>query len=136
MLTTDFPRVSQFVASQAECSVPASGGVGIGWLRDDALVAGVLYEDFTGEDGSITGTITVLPGSVMTKEFTKAIFWYPFRQLKVRKILAMVASNNHKSARLVEHMGFEPMTTVVGYYPDADMVVYEMTADKCRWLEN
>ena len=48
----------------------------------------------------------------------------------------MVASNNHKSIRLVEHMGFEPTTTVVGYYPDADMVVYVMTADKCRWLEN
>ena len=136
MLITDFPRVAQFVNTATKCEVPSSGGVGIGWLRDDELVAGVLYEDYTGEDGSISAHIAVAPGAVLTREYTRAIFLYPFKQLKVRRIFAMVASNNHKSIRLVEHMGFEPTTTVVGYYPDADMVVYVMTADKCRWLEN
>ena len=135
MLTTDFPRVAQFVNTATRSEVIPSGGAALGWLRDDELIAGVLYEDFTGEDGSVTAHIAVAPGSVLAREFVHTIFDYPFKQLKVGRIFATVASDNWKSHRLVEHMGFEPMTTLVGYYPDADMVIYVMTADKCRWLE-
>ena len=136
MLTTDFSRIAPFVNAATKSEVQSVGGAGIGWLRDDDVVAGVLYEDYTGEGGSITAHIAVAPGAVMTREFIRTIFDYPFKQLRVGRIFATVASDNWKSHRLVAHMGFEPMTTVVGYYPDADMVIYVMTADKCRWLEN
>ena len=134
MLTFDFPRVAQFVSALTECTIPSSGGAAIGLLRDDELVAGVLYEDFTGEGGSITGTIAVVPGSVMDKEFTRAIFAYPFQQLKAGKLLALVSDNNWRSVRLVRHMGFAESAVIQGYYPDADLIIFEMLAADCRWL--
>ena len=133
-LSFDFPRVAQFVSTLTECTIPPSGGAAIGLLRDDELVAGVLYEDFTGEGGSITGTIAVVPGAVMGKEFTRAIFAYPFKQLGVGKIIALVSNINWKSVRLVNHMGFIETAVVQGYYPDADLIVFEMSATDCRWL--
>jgi RimJ/RimL family protein N-acetyltransferase len=133
-LSFDFPRVSQFVSALTNCTIPSSGGAAIGLLRDDEIVAGVLYEDFTGEGGSITATISVAPGAVMTKEFVSAIFAYPFKQLGVGKIIALVSSTNWKSARLVKHMGFVETAVVQGYYPDADLIVFEMSAANCRWL--
>lgn len=133
-LSFDFPRVSQFVSSLTKCTIPSSGGAAIGLLRDDDFVAGVLYEDFTGEGGSITATIAVAPGAVMVREFVSAIFAYPFKQLGVGKIIALVSSTNWKSVRLVKHMGFVETAVVQGYYPDADLIVFEMSAANCRWL--
>ena len=134
MLTTDFSRVSRFVADRAECHIPAAGGAAIGWLRDDKIVAGVLYEDFTGEGGSITATIAIEPGAILTRHMIWAMFDYPFLRLKVKKLLALIHSSNHKSRRLVEHLGFRISSGITGYYPDGNLIVYEMTADECRWL--
>ena len=134
MLTTDFPRVSRFVAERAECFIPATGGAAIGWLRDDDIVAGVLYEDFTGEGGSITATIAVEPGAILTRQMIWAMFDYPFVRLGAKKLLALIHGNNHKSRRLVEHLGFCSVSGIEGYYPDGNLIVYEMNADECRWL--
>lgn len=135
MLTYDFNTVAKFVNAATERENPLSTGTAIGWLRDEELVAGVLYEDFTGEGGSISAHIAVAPGAVMSREFTWAVFTYPFKQLRVAKIFAMVSNINWKSVRLVNHMGFTEAAVIPGYYPDSDLIVYEMTADKCRWLE-
>lgn len=135
MLTTDFSRVSRFVAERAECVIPAEGGAAIGWLRDDQVVAGVLYEDFTGVGGSITATIAVESGAILTRDMMWAIFDYPFRQLCVSKLFALIHSNNHKSIRLVDHFGFRAVSGIAGYYPDGNLIVYEMNAVDCRWLE-
>lgn len=134
MLTVDFPRVERFVCALtgAECRV--AGATGIGWLREDEVVAGVLYESYTGQGGSVTAHIAIASGSSFTKEFMRAIFQYPFEQLGVRTIYAMVSSNNIESRRLVERMGFQPETKIANYYPEGDLIVYALTADNCIWL--
>ena len=133
MLTFDFLRVAQFVSALTECTIPPSGGAAIGLLRDDELVAGVLYEDFTGS--SITATIAVAPGAVLTREFTQAIFTYPFMQLGCGKMLALIHENNWRSHRLVKHMGFKVEAVIADYYPDGALNICTMTKADCRWLE-
>lgn len=133
LLLNDFPRVAAFVSAATDCTVPSAGGAAIGWLRDDELLAGVLYEDFTGS--SITATIAVAPGAVLTKEFVRAIFTYPFVQLGCGKMLALIHENNWRSHRLVKHMGFEVEAVIADYYPDGALNIYTMTKADCRWLE-
>lgn len=133
MLTSDFQKVAQFVADAVECPISDRGAAAIGWERDGDVVAGVMYDHWTG--ASVTASIAVAPGAVMTKDFLWAIFNYPFNQLKVGIIIAFISEANWKSRNLVERMGFGLETRVVGAYPDGDMLIYTMTAGNCRWLE-
>jgi len=133
VLTSDFPRVAAFVADRAQCAVPSSGSAAIGWLRDEDLVAGVLYEHFTG--ASITATIALEPGAVMVRQLLWAILHYPFKQFGVDKVLAFVNESNWKSRTWLEKAGFTLETQVGDVYPDGAMMIYTMTKARCRWLE-
>lgn len=130
MLTTDIPLVAEWVSARADAD-PRGISAAIGWVSDGKLVAGATYEDYTG--GSITATIAIDNGS-MVKQFLSAIFEYPFRQLNVGKIFAMVAQTNSPSRRLVEKMGFVQETVLKDYYSCEDLIVYSMTAKQCRFL--
>ena len=121
-----------WVANMAEAD-PRIASASIGWLRDDEHTCGVFYENYTGS--CITATIAVAPGAVFPKEFLKAIFKYPFKQLGCKKMLALVAGNNWKSIELVTRMGFVAEAEIVDYYPDASMIVYGITPEQCRYLE-
>lgn len=134
MLTTDLPTVVSFVCAAVEAPLPDPQlTAAIGWLRDDEVVAGVIYEHFTG--ASITATIANAPGAVLVPGFMRAIFKYPFQQLGVNVIIAFVSESNWKSRNLLEKMGFTQETKVIGAYPDGDMLIYTMSAAQCRWLE-
>jgi hypothetical protein len=132
-LIADLPRVAEWVARQCEAD-PRSASAAIGWLRDDDLTAGVFYEDFTG--ASITATIAMAPGAVMPKDFLWTIFDYPFNQLGVEKMVALVAENNWKSKNLVEKMGFTEEARIGCYYPAGEaMIIYTLSKGLCRFLE-
>jgi len=133
MLTADFSLISKFVAEAVGCPIHDRGNAAIGWMRDDELVAGVMYEHYTG--ASIEATIAVAPGAVLVKAFMRYIFDYPFKQLKVNLIIISVAESNWKSRNLVEKMGFVKEAEVAGVYPDGSMLIYTMTPGQCRWLE-
>lgn len=134
MLITTFPMISRWVQELTECSIPEQGGSAVGWLRDDEITCGVMYEHFTGK--SITATIAKAPGAVMPPGFIRAIFDYPFRQLGCTKILAYIEDTNWKSRELVEKMGFREEATISDVFPSGNMIIYTMTVDTCRWLEN
>lgn len=132
-LISDFTTVSKFVSDAVGCAVPDRGAAAVGWVRDDDVVAGVLYDHYTG--ASITATIAVAPAAVMVKDFLWAIFDYPFNQLEVGLIIAFIAESNWKSRNLVEKMGFVCESKIEGAYPDGAMLIYTMTKAQCRWLE-
>jgi len=131
VLTTDLPLVTEWVSNRAEAD-PRGVTAAIGWVSDGKLVAGATYEDYTG--GSITATIAIDDRRV-SRQFLRFIFEYPFRQLSVGKIFAMVAQTNSSSRRLVEKMGFVQEAVLKDYYSCEDLIVYSMTAEHCRFLE-
>ena len=132
MLTLNNPDTLKWVADATEAD-PRIASAAIGWLRDDEHTCGVLYENFT--RSSITATIAVSPGAVMPKAFLRAIFTYPFEQLGCQKILALVAEDNHKSRTMLEKMGFIAEAVVMDYYPDANLIIYSLSKQLCRFLE-
>ncbi len=134
MLTSDYRAVATFVQVLTDCSLPEEGGAAIGWVRDDSITCGVLYEHFTGR--SITATIAKANGAVIPPGFLRAIFDYPFKQLNCEKILAYIEETNWKSRQLVERMGFKEEAKVSNVFPEGDMIIYTVTAEECRYLEN
>lgn len=132
MILLDYPEVSRWVADRASCEIPKIGAA-IGWLRDDELTCGVMFEHFTGR--SITATIAIEPGAVMTKTFLFTIFDYPFNQLDVEKIICYIEQSNAPSVRLVEKLGFTLEATITDMFEGGDGLIYTMRKADCRWLE-
>lgn len=131
MLCLDASRVGPWVCERAGGTWIAGRGTAIGLLKDDALCAGVLYEDWNG--ANVVCHIAA-EGAWANRSFLWTIFDYPFGQLGVRRITAPVASVNHVSRKFVEHLGFELEATLSAAHPEGDILLYRITPDKCRWL--
>ncbi len=109
-------------------------GVGIGLLDSDrGLIAGVVFDSWNG--ASVCMHVAAVPGSRwMTREYLKFCFSYPFEQLKVKKILGLVGSQNLAAQRFDEHLGFVLEATLNDAHPDGALLIYTMTAAQCRHL--
>lgn len=109
----------------------ASNAVGIGQLIDDELVAGVVYDNYNGNN--IVGAITV--AKPPTKGFWWAIFHYAFEDLGCKRITAYVESDNEKSLHLLKRLGFEVECTMKDAGAGGgDIVLHRMVKQDCRML--
>ena len=131
MLLIDADTLGPWVCARAGGSWISGRGTAIGWVKGDQIVAGVLYEDYNGANVvcHIAGE-----GNWANRQYLWTIFDYPFNQLNVKRITVPVADSNVKSKRFVEHLGFEKEAVLRDAHPDGDLIIYKMTADKCRWL--
>lgn len=107
-------------------------GVSIGLSEDGNLVAGVLYEDFNGANVMIT--VAAEGKNWLNREFLWFSFYYPFEQLKCKRITALIVSSNQDSIRFCEHLGFVHEATLKDAHPSGDILVFRMLKEDCRWL--
>lgn len=106
-------------------------GKAIGKIRDGKLVAGVIYEDYSG-----TNVICHIAGegNWADRYFLAVIFDYPFTQLKVNRITAPICSSNKKSIDLVTKMGFNLEAKLHGATSKGDLLIFSMFKDECKYL--
>jgi RimJ/RimL family protein N-acetyltransferase len=133
MLITDVKLVLPMVADKVEALFPTEAVTGIGWEHDGRVVAGVVYDHFTGT--SIQATIAAERGTYMRKEFVWAIFDYPFNQLGVGKILVNVEETNKASLGFLKRSGFIKEAYIEGVFPSGAMIIMSLTKENCVWLE-
>jgi|TARA_R100001530_G_scaffold3596_5_gene5285 RimJ/RimL family protein N-acetyltransferase len=106
----------------------------IGLIKDDELVAGVIYNHATGSN--IMAHIAAVEGKKwLTREFLFAMFDYPFNQLGVRRITGLVPKKNTVARRFDTHLGFKYEGNMRNALPDDDMIIYGMLREKCKWLD-
>lgn len=109
-------------------------GTAIGLKEDGELIAAAVYDSYNGR--SLCMHVAALPGRFWcTRDFRYYCFAYPFYQLKVSKILGMVASTNLAARRFDENLGFVLEATLKDAHPGGDLLIYSMTKDQCRWLK-
>jgi RimJ/RimL family protein N-acetyltransferase len=70
----------------------------------------------------------------MNREYLWFVFYFPFIQLGVTKIIAPVESSNKICADFVEHIGFILEATLKDCAPKGDLLIYTMARDQCKWL--
>lgn len=102
----------------------------IGLLKDDEIIAGVIYENWN--RASIFCHIAI--EGRLTKAYLRAIFDYPFNKCNVKKIIVPVVSNHVKSIKLVTNMGFTEEARIVDGSQDGDIIFLTMTRENCRFL--
>lgn len=110
---------------------PSVDGV-LGLVDGTELIAGVAYTDYNGRSVGIH--VAIEGNRRLSKEFIWAAFFYPFRELRVKKIIATIDSGNEKSLAFNANLGFVVECIIKDAGSKNDMVVASMTADQCKWL--
>lgn len=103
----------------------------IALTRNDKYIAAAVIYEFIGNSCQIQ----VAGIKYWAKrEFVKTVFSACFDQLKVKKVLALIDSENSKSIKLAKHCGMieESIVKDAGRY--ADLCIYSMTREQCRYL--
>ena len=127
--------IAQFVALRQEKPLMEPWGQysAIGLVRDDMLIAGVVYNNF--EAANVCAHIGAIEGKRwLTRDFLRAMFAYPFLELDKRRITVLTAKKNRTARKFVENMGFVYEGALKHYYPSDDLIVYGLLREKCRFL--
>lgn len=102
-------------------------------IRHNEIVCGLIYQQRT--PCSIDIHMASIPGCHWgNRELLYAAFDYPFNQLRMRRITALIPAKNTRSRRLAEHLGFKMEGIMRHAYADDDMSVYGLLKEDCRWL--
>lgn len=123
--------IGEWVSRRTGGSWIKGQGTGLGKLVDGKLVAGVLYENYSGTNvvSHIAGE-----GNWADRYFLGVIFQYPFWGLKVNRITAPVCESNQKSIDLLTKMGFNLEAKLRGATSKGDLLLYVMFKDECKYL--
>lgn len=109
--------------------------VAIGLEEDGDLIAGVVYNWYTGP--SICMHVAAEPGRRwLNRDFLFRAFAYPFLQLECNRVTGLVRLDNLDAQRFDEHLGFVKEGIIrQGAADKTDFILYGMLRDECRWLE-
>lgn len=107
--------------------------VAIGVEKNRKLIAAVVYTDYHAH--MIEMHIVSVDSSWATRHTLKVFFSYPFSQLKLNRVQAILAASNERAISMAERLGF----TKEGHHPCAfmggvDAVSYGMLKQNCKWL--
>ena len=105
----------------------------IGQEIDGEVKAVVAYDNILDKSCEMH-TAAIVPNWI-SKDLLWACFDYPFNILKVKVILALVASNNMEALRLDRHLGFIDKAYIEDAHVDGDLVILAMRRENCRWLD-
>lgn len=133
MMTTDKHMLLEWAGQQTGTPIAASSASALG-LVDDTVRVAVFYNNYHWP--SIDAHI-VSDGSRkwMNKTFLRAMFDYPFNELKCSRITAPVKATNMEARKFVEKLGFVAEGTLRGYYSDGiDRILYGLLKKECRYV--
>lgn len=107
--------------------------IGIGWMKGGRIVAGVVYDEFNGQN-VVCHIATDKSRQWASREYLRTIFDYPFNQMKVKRITVCVGEGNTDSRRFVLKLGFKAETTLRAAHPTGDLIVFSMFKESCKWI--
>jgi RimJ/RimL family protein N-acetyltransferase len=105
----------------------------IGQEIDGEVKAVVAFDNIL-DKSCMMHTAAIVPNWI-SKDLLWACFDYPFNILKVKVILASVASTNEEALRLDRHLGFVDKAYIEDAHIDGDLVILAMRRENCRWLD-
>lgn len=92
----------------------------------------VVYDGFTPYDCNMH--IAIEDRRCVTRRVVRKAFAYPFEQLGLARVTALVGATNARSQRFVTDLGFVCEGAKSAGLGDEDELIYGMTRERCRWL--
>ncbi len=121
--------VGRWVHSRIGYGFPFENYTAIGLERDGELVAGAVFNCFTGPDSEIS-----IAADFVTRSALVAVFRYVFVQLDCSRVTVHVPSKAKKTLLFCKRIGFviegRKRRAIVG----DDLIALGMLKDECRWI--
>ncbi|WP_254624577.1 GNAT family N-acetyltransferase [Burkholderia diffusa] len=106
----------------------------IGLEKDGCIVAGVVFQGHNGPNVLMHFALD-RSRHLITPAFICAVFTYPFKVLRCRRVTGLVRTDNHDAQRLDEHLGFVREGVMrAGANDGTDFILYGMLRHECRFL--
>lgn len=105
----------------------------IGLVEDGQIIACVGFEDYNGS--SIRMHVAGEGKRWLTREYLRFCFWYPFEQLKVKKVIGLVDSSNEQALRFDRHLGMIEEGRIKDAAPNGDLIIMTYTKQQCKYLD-
>jgi len=123
--------VGQHLMRDAEAFKPC---VAIGVEKNNRLIAGVIYNKYE-PDLLIEMSIFSIDSSWATKYTLKALFLYPFAQLKLKRVQALCSANNEGVQMFLKRLGFtHEGTHPCAYHGGETALSFGMLKHQCNWI--
>lgn len=106
----------------------------IGLVKNSCLVAVAGYNCFAGR--TCHTHIAILPGTVVSKEFLRAGFEYPFNQCNLLRVYAWMDEAEGTPLNIDLKIGFQVVHRVPkGAVSGSDLLLIELRRENCRFLK-
>jgi len=138
LIVTDAKRVHDYVAPlipgyfgkfSLVCSYHA-----IGIEKDGKLIAGCLYYNF--RENGLEMTFAATNKRWPTRKNLKTFFDYPFEQLGLQRVTALIRRDNKQSIDMVKRLGYRLEGICRKTFSDnCDAVIFGMLKNECKWIE-
>jgi len=103
-------------------------------IHDGKPIAGVIYDNYN--EVTLGAHIWIDNGARPSRDWYAAIFDYPFNQLGIKKLIGQVPGSNDMAHTLDKHFGFVEEARIKEYSKEGDLVLYSMTIDQCKILND
>lgn len=110
------------------------GDTALAVVGDESLIAGVMFHNYSPENGVIELSAGALSPRWLTRPILKEMFSYPFDQLGVQAIIARVSSSDRRLGRILPAYGFETYIIPRLRGRDEDEAIYILYDNV--WREN
>jgi hypothetical protein len=129
----DQPALLRWAAEHIglRCFKPDAKAFGV--RRGGQLCAVVVWDSFSESDCCIH-VASGGDGYWLSRNVLKMAFGYPFVDLKLRRLTALIATKNTEAIRFNEHLGFKLEGVCPEAMPDDDIQIRGMLRRECRFI--
>jgi len=132
----DDPDIQDFCILNLGLPKPPEDGIILGFRsksKPDGIEGGAYFEKYTGEHGSVTAHWASKRGWLFP-EMLSMTFMYVFWDLGCDRMYGEVRASDHWTRRVDEKLGMKEVATLPRYFPDDDLVIYELKRENCRFI--
>lgn len=127
-------EIISYVSARTGVHSPVGSVQALGFVEDGRIVAGWMFERYTGVTGSVHVHWAVKPGTKLMKWMLHTLAIYIFDQLGVGTLYGEVRKSDTRGRDAVLRLGFRKRTVLPGYFPGDDLVIYSLDKNDCVWL--
>lgn len=107
---------------------------GIGVEKKSKLIAGCLYYNF--RETGLEMTFAATDKRWATKPNLNIFFGYPFEQLNLKRVTALIRKDNEKSIKMIKQLGYKLEGIARQTFSDGcDGLLYGMLKTECKWIK-
>jgi hypothetical protein len=128
------PQDVEFFCKEVQYA-PTTGARGVVFKTVTAAIAAMaLYDHWTPNSVNVH-IYSSSPKHLFDREFTHAIFHYPFVQCGKGLLIGITPSSHESSLAVSRYLGFREVYRMKDAWAEGiDMIVKEMRKEECQWL--